>query len=115
MSKLISGKEAKLAWANGEDLEFKIEDNSYFYKWTSIICRDADLSLSDFERDDIVFRLKPRTIILNGIEVGVLVSSQWTAAESNKVKLEFNNKEEAHYFYTKAMEIFNNKKGSEND
>lgn len=69
MNELIGSKEAKLAWANGEDLEFKIEDNSYFYKWTSIMCRDADLSLSDFERDDIVFKLKPRTITLNGIEV----------------------------------------------
>jgi hypothetical protein len=62
MTKLISGKEAKLAWANGENVEFYSEDLD---KWFSL---NDDVFLSDVF-DTRKLRLKPRTITLNNIEV----------------------------------------------
>lgn len=58
---LISGKEAKLAWANGEELEYYKDGLGW-------------IELRGGNRLDIFdnfyeFRLKPRTITINGIEV----------------------------------------------
>lgn len=59
--KLISGKEAKLAWASGEKLEID----------TGLGFEDLgdDYYLAVFDRKGNKFRLKPRTISINGIEV----------------------------------------------
>lgn len=66
MSKLISGKEALIALANGEEVEFKgcVDD------WGNIK-HHMNLNLSIFLNPPawIKFRLKPRTITINGIEV----------------------------------------------
>ena len=65
MSELISGKEALIALANGEDVEYT---NSCTPSW-------HNLSLSGISINEILdpkfnkFRLKPRTISINGIEV----------------------------------------------
>ena len=63
MSELISGKEAKLAWANGKKLQIANtivgED---FYDMD-----DSNTTLNIFDLDFYRFRLKPLTI--NGIEV----------------------------------------------
>lgn len=64
MSELISGKDAKLAWANGEEVEFKPKPD--VYSW-GLICDKNTLGV--FNDDELIFRLKPRTITLNGIEV----------------------------------------------
>ena len=65
MSELISGKEAKLVWANGEQLQISNtivgED---FYDMD-----DSKTTLNIFDLDFYKFRLKPRTITINGIEV----------------------------------------------
>ena len=65
MSELISGKEAKLAWANGKKLQIANtivgED---FYDMD-----DSNTTLNIFDLDFYQFRLKPRTISINGIEV----------------------------------------------
>ena len=65
MSELISGKEAKLVWANGEQLQISNtivgED---FYDMD-----DSKTTLNIFDLDFYQFRLKPRTITLNNIEV----------------------------------------------
>ena len=65
MSELISGKEAKLAWANGKKLQIANtivgED---FYNMD-----DSNTTLNIFDLDFYQFRLKPRTITLNNIEV----------------------------------------------
>ena len=65
MSELISGKEAKLAWANGKKLQIANtivgED---FYDMD-----DSKTTLNIFDLDFYQFRLKPRTITINGIEV----------------------------------------------
>ena len=61
MSNLISGKEAKLAWANNKEIEYMPLN-----KWNLL---GGSTPLSIFDRDDVKFRLKPRTITINGIEV----------------------------------------------
>ena len=65
MSELISRGEAKLAWANGKKLQIANtivgED---FYDMD-----DSNTTLNIFDLDFYKFRLKPRTITINGIEV----------------------------------------------
>ena len=62
-SKLISGKDALIALANGEDVECR----AYEHNWINVDNKHHPLSL--FFDDSFQFRLKPRTITLNGIEV----------------------------------------------
>ena len=61
MSELISGKEALIALADGGEVEF-------FYRnvWDSI---GEMIVIDHFISDKFKFRLKPRTITINGIEV----------------------------------------------
>lgn len=65
MSELISREEAKLAWANGKKLQIANtivgED---FYDMD-----DSNTTLNIFDLDFYQFRLKPRTITINGVEV----------------------------------------------
>ena len=65
MSELISRGKAKLAWANGKKLQIANtivgED---FYDMD-----DSNTTLNIFDLDFYKFRLKPRTITLNNIEV----------------------------------------------
>ena len=63
MSELISGKEALIALANGEEVEYKEDGCS---DWNYDI---ESLVLSWIKHDHYHFRLKPRTITINGIEV----------------------------------------------
>ena len=63
MSKLISGKEALIALANGE----KVECRAYEKNWINANNKHHPLSL--FFDDSFQFRLKPRTITINGVEV----------------------------------------------
>lgn len=60
MSNLISGKEALIALANGEEVEFDTGVGTWHlvHKGLTLHCFDS-----------YKFRLKPRTITLNGIEV----------------------------------------------
>ena len=62
MTNLISDNEAKLAWANGEQLQVVHINQKE--------CGDLDdnYSLAVFTNDSYIFRLKPRTITINGIE-----------------------------------------------
>ena len=62
MSKLISGKEALIALANGEEVQIKCVKDDEWYdstQWT----------VGELLRWQGEFRLKPRTITINGIEV----------------------------------------------
>jgi hypothetical protein len=63
MSELISGKEALIALANGEDVECR----AYEKNW--INANNNNHSLGLFFDDSFQFRLKPRTITINEIEV----------------------------------------------
>ena len=61
MTNLISGKEALIALANGEEVEY------YKHEWLDV----NRLSVRDLTSLDNMykFRLKPRTTTINGIEV----------------------------------------------
>ena len=61
--KLISGKEALIALANGEEVEFKCGGMS----WTNLDAKQQPLEI--LIDKNVSFRLKPKTITLNGIEV----------------------------------------------
>lgn len=61
MSELISGKDALIAWAKNKEVEYMLLN-----KWNLL---GGSTPLSIFDRDDVKFRLKPRTILINGIEV----------------------------------------------
>lgn len=63
MTKLLSGEEALIALANGEGVEFKCGGMS----WTTLDAKQQPLEILIDEK--VRFRLKPRTITLNGIEV----------------------------------------------
>ena len=66
MRELISGKEALIALSNGEEVEFKDGTN----KWENIQHHlNLDLSMFLTAPDWMTFRLKPRTITINGIKV----------------------------------------------
>ena len=62
MSELINGKEAKLAWANGGDVEFRILSSVNHREWKDIYDAANGFSIQEFDDDGIEFRLKPRTI-----------------------------------------------------
>ena len=62
MSKLISGKEALIALANGEKVLIRS------HHWDNFDELTQDFSLNVFFMDEYEFKLKPRTITLNGIE-----------------------------------------------
>jgi hypothetical protein len=65
MSELISKQEAKLAWANGKKLQIAntiVGEDFYDID-------DSNTTLNIFDLDFYQFRLKPRTITINGIEV----------------------------------------------
>ena len=71
MSELISGKEALIALANGEEVEYWCEtDPSIQKRWTPIKSLN-EYKLSYFLEDKprFEFRLKSRTITINGIEM----------------------------------------------
>ena len=61
MTNLISGKEALIALANGEEVEF-YHNNCWSWVGEMIV-------IDHFISDKFKFRFKPRTITLNGIEV----------------------------------------------
>lgn len=66
--KLISGKEALIALGSGEEVEFK----DGMDKWENIKHHmNLDLSMFLTSPDWMKFRLKPRTITINGIKVPV--------------------------------------------
>lgn len=63
MDNLISNKEALIALANGEEVEFKCGGMS----WLNLDAKQQPLEI--LIDKNVVFRLKSKTITLNGIEV----------------------------------------------
>lgn len=73
MSELISGKEALIALANGEVVQYNWENNPS-REWMDVNEELREFSLHEImvgrsRHGDIKLRLKPRTITINGIEV----------------------------------------------
>jgi len=66
MSELISGKDALIALANGEEVEIKFNNTD---GWHKVNKKDAYSFEIFLDERGTKFRLKPRTITINGIEV----------------------------------------------
>lgn len=69
MSELISGKEALIAIANGQQVEGNIGDGWHEISTTSTVILNSFIFEKNRNGQPVKFRLKPRTITLNGIEV----------------------------------------------
>ena len=63
MSELISGKDALIALANGEEVEWRHPERDWFK------APRCNMRTQDFFSGVYQFRLKPKTITINGIEV----------------------------------------------
>ena len=68
--KLISNTEAKLAWAKREQLQVA---HITMKDWDELT---DNYMLSVFDNDSYIFRIKPRTILINGIEIPAPFTSQ---------------------------------------
>lgn len=68
---MISGKEALIALANGEEVEYRVNDSGEWGRLNNDEYFPVNHVLNEYDgRDESYkFRLKPRTITLNGIEV----------------------------------------------
>lgn len=62
MNELISGKEALIALANGEAVDYRVKNGTW------VLVND-DWKIREFDQSHYEFRLKPRTITINGVEV----------------------------------------------
>ena len=82
MSKLISGKDALIALANDQEVEYFDEKLG---EWVYM-----DIT-HHFKRD---FRLKPRTITINGVELAPCYAVGIDHTK-NEVSIQFNNNEDA--------------------
>lgn len=66
MTNLIRGKEALIALANGQDVQYMDTSNTFkSLGWSNAFGLETNLFFSDRFK----FRIKPRTITINGIEV----------------------------------------------
>ena len=82
MSELISGKEALIALANDQEVEYFDEKLG---EWVYM-----DMT-HHFKRD---FRLKPRTITINGVELAPCYAVGIDHTK-NEVSIQFNNNEDS--------------------
>ncbi|MFZ2794749.1 MAG: hypothetical protein WAZ38_04140 [Prolixibacteraceae bacterium] len=72
MSNLISGKEALIALANGEVVQVRNPNDTWYKDWTDYESFKFKMWIgyfTDGASQGYEFRLKPRTITLNNIEV----------------------------------------------
>lgn len=97
MSELISGADALRALADGKEVEF----NYCADVWHKV---HKGLTLDCF--DKYKFRLKPRTINLNGVEVGMIYKSEWESSHPTRVILEFKTTKDALHFSSNISRIF---------
>ncbi len=62
---LISGADAKLAWAKGENVQFRDEFDKWYQDWTDLKDKKNGFWITDFDLPNHQFRLKPSTIKLS--------------------------------------------------
>lgn len=94
MSELISGKEALIALANGEKVELQITGDVHWYDSTQWTVRE----LLCFKGK---FRLKPRTITINGVELEKPEAIEKPTDTS--ILLCFNSKSDRNVFLNTLM------------
>ena len=90
MSELISGKEALIAICDGIDVEHRMVGVSEFGDNP----KTKHLLLDNFLNGNFEFRLKPRTITINGVELAPCYAVGMDHTK-NEVSIQFNNNEDA--------------------
>ena len=102
MSELISGKDALIALANGEEVEFK----DGMEKWENIKHHmNLDLSMFLTAPEWMKFRLKPRTITINGVELNQCYSVG-IDYRKNEVTVEFRNRKDAEALHDVISKLY---------
>ena len=99
MSELISGKEALIALANGEDVEWRHPERDWFK------APQCSMRTQDFFSGVYQFRLKPRTITINGIELAPCYAVGIDHIK-NEVSIQFHNNEDAVKLNSLLLNIY---------
>ena len=102
MSELISGKEALIAIANGQEVECR----AYEKNWIDAGNHNHNIGL--FFDDGFQFRLKPRTITINGVELNQCYSVAIDSTEL-KVSVVLRNKEDTCVLYNLLADLYSSK------
>ena len=105
MSKLISGKEALIALANGvkpSEIEGMFAAGLGDILYLSI---DGKVDLCVKHLTEKLFRLKPRTITINGVELNQCYSVAIDFTK-NEVKVEFKNRNDAEALHDVISKLY---------
>jgi len=97
--KLISGKEALIALANGEIVETRKKDDSM---WSSV----GFFAVNVFKDENWLFRIAPRTILINGIEVNQLTGNCPIYENKGVVRIECDTQEHAIHLVSVLRQVF---------
>jgi len=98
MSELISGKDALIAIGKGKEIEYKFEDSN---GWMPQNC----LTIDGYLNNVAIFRLKPRTIKINGTELNQCYSVAIDFTK-NEVKVEFKNRNDAEALHDVISKLY---------
>ena len=98
MSELISGKEALESILNGIDVQYL----NPFNQWDDSAIA---ISVMDFLDCKFKFRLKPRTITINGVELNQCYSVAIDYTK-NEVKVEFKNRNDAEALHDVISKLY---------
>ena len=99
MSELISGKDALIALANGEEVEWRHPERDWFK------APQCNMRTQDFFSGVYQFRLKPRTITINGVELNQCYSVAIDSTEL-KVSVVLRNKEDTCVLYNLLADLY---------
>ena len=101
--KLISGKEALIALANDQDVEYMDTSNTFkSLGWSNAFGLETNLFFSDRFK----FRLKPRTITINGIEVPSIKKESAIYRSNDTVAIVCESFEEAELMCLALRQVF---------
>lgn len=101
--KLISGKEALIALANGKEVEIKFNNTD---GWHKVNKKDAYSFEIFLDERGTKFRLKPRTITINGIEVNQLTGNCPIYENDGVVSIECDTQEHAIHLVSTLRQVF---------
>ena len=99
MSELISGKDALIALANGEEVEWRHPERDWFK------APQCNMRTQDFFSGVYQFRLKPCTITINGVELNQCYSVAIDSTEL-KVSVVLRNKEDTCVLYNLLADLY---------
>ena len=98
--KLISGKEALIALANGQEIEARHKQTGM--GWSNAVT----LNLLSFHSSLFEFRLKPRTITINGIEAPSIKKESAIYRSNDTVAIVCESFEEAELMCLALRQVF---------